>query len=92
VERLYRVVLFGLFILGFLGAAASADLVTNTGTESSSKTLVSMIKDIRLVQEVNDINSNKWDQDVSNINEDGLSKVEALLTSDETQFENHSKQ
>jgi hypothetical protein len=51
-----------------------------------------MIKDIRLAQEVNDINSNNWNQDVANINEDGLSRVEALLSQGETPLETHSNQ
>ncbi len=81
-ERIYRVILFGLLIVGFLGAVASAD----------SRDLVSMIKDIRLAQEVNDINSNNWNQDVANINEDGLSRVEALLSQGETTLDTHSNQ
>lgn len=89
-ERIYRVILFGLLVVGFLGAVASADHPVQDA--STSKDLLSMIKDIRMAQEVNDINSNNWNQDVANINEDGLSKVEALLSQGETPLETHSHQ
>ena len=77
-ERIYRILLLAIFIVGFLGAIASAD--RNEGS------LVDMIKDVKLAQEINDINGNKWNQDVADINEDGLARVEKFLSQGD---ENH---
>jgi len=80
VERFYRshtsTRLFVLFIITFLGAVARAD-----------QELVSLIRDVRLAQEANDINTNKWNEEVAKINDEGLSKVEALLSKTESPFE-----
>ena len=91
-ERMYRSFLFALSIVGFLGVAASADLKTGQDNKTSDKSLVEMIKDIHLAQEANVINNNKWNLDVANINEDGLSKVEQLLSEGETPFDAPVKQ
>lgn len=69
-ERLYRVVFLALFILGFVGAIASAD---------SSDTFADLIHDIQLANEVDDINNGRWTQDTLDDHQDGLAKVEALF-------------
>ena len=74
-ERLYRIVLLGMFILGFIGAVASAD--KNQIQQEPSQ---SLIRDVRLAQEVNAVNDGTWNQDVANVNEDGLARVEAILS------------
>jgi hypothetical protein len=77
VERLYRIIFLALFILGFVGAVASADKVTpDISTEEPSR---SLLNDLRLAEEVNAINEGRWNQDTDNIQEDGLSRIEAIL-------------
>lgn len=91
-QGLWRILFLGLFIVGFLGAIASSALSEDRPEDQSKDDLVSMIKEIRLAQEVNDINANRWDQDVSNINEDGLSRVEALLSQQDPSFQTNANQ
>ena len=80
-ERIYRVVFLGLFVIGFVGAVASAD---RNGKDNSSTNIVSLLKDVRLAEEINALNTGRWNQDSANINEDGLSRVEALFADDAT--------
>ncbi|MDZ4678154.1 MAG: hypothetical protein SGI74_11680 [Oligoflexia bacterium] len=78
-ERLYRVVFLALFIIGFVGAAASS---SQSGLGSDESALVSMIKDVRLAQEANEINEGRWNQNVQSLNEDSLARVEAVFAHD----------
>jgi len=80
VERFYRVIFLGLFILGFIGAVASADHDGNGKNDKSS--VESLIRDVRLAQQINDLNEGRWNQDVGNLKEDGLARVEDLLGPD----------
>ena len=90
-ERIYRIIFLGLFILGFVGAVASADhnfstvsdavgvdLSPNGAPEATSDN-GSLIRDIRLAEEVNSMNEGRWNQDVTASNQDGLARVEAIL-------------
>jgi len=85
VERLYRIVFLGLFVVGFVGVIASADLEANRQTNKSvvapvtSTSLGSLLEDIRTAQDVNEINAGRWNQDIQDVNHDSLVKVEALL-------------
>jgi hypothetical protein len=92
VERIYRAVFSALFILGFVGAIASAnkDVMKPLSGQAELKAQQqqeevtapksnSLIQDLRLAEEVNAINEGRWNQDVADINEDGLSRVEAIL-------------
>jgi hypothetical protein len=88
VERLYRYVLYSLFAVVFVGVAASADH-SEALTTAPAKDIISLIRDVKVVQEANAINNNTWTQDVSDINENGLSKVEELLSQDEQGLNNH---
>ena len=82
VERMYRLLFLGLFVVGFLGAVASAD---RTGNEvSAQSSVISLIKDVRLAQEVNAINSGRWTEDKNELNAESLSHVEKLFKSEET--------
>ena len=84
-ERLYRIVFLGLFVVGFVGVIASADLEANRQTNKSvvapvtSTSLGSLLEDIRTAQDVNEINAGRWNQDIQDVNHDSLVKVEALL-------------
>lgn len=73
-ERMYRLVLFGLFILGFVGAVAGGN--TNRGTESP---VVSLLRDVRLAQEAHMINSGTWSIDADDSQEETLDQVEKLF-------------
>ena len=75
-ERVYRIVFLALFILGFIGAVASADRPTADLTQDS---VISLLKDVQVAQEANEINAGRWNLDVNNVNEDGLARVEELF-------------
>lgn len=77
VERVYRLVFLVLFIVGFVGALASANKFGESELDESP--VASLLRDVRLAQEVNDLNHHRWNQDVANINEDGLTKMENLI-------------
>jgi hypothetical protein len=79
VERIYRVLFLALFIIGFVGAAASSN---QSSPDDQVSPLVSLIKDVRLAQEANDINEGRWNQNTGNLNEDSLARVEALFAKD----------
>ena len=81
-ERIYRLIFLGLFVLGFIGAVASADH-TGDNNESSGPTVASLIRDVRLAEEINSLNKARWNQDVTDINQDGLARVEDLMKSEE---------
>jgi hypothetical protein len=77
VERIYRVIFLILFIMGFVGAAASAQHDDSNPDDVSP--MASLIRDVRLAQEVNDLNDGHWNDDVARINDQGLSRVEDLF-------------
>jgi hypothetical protein len=89
VERIYRLIFLGLFVLGFVGAVASADFTgenNNDGVTVTESPVASLIRDMRLAQEINDLNKGRWNQDVQATNEDGLARVEELVnTQDQSQ-------
>lgn len=84
-ERIYfvfwRLFFLVLFVLGFIGAAASGADHDQNGNQTESP-VVSLIRDVRLAEEVNALNEGRWNQDVSNVKEDGLARVETLLEAD----------
>ena len=88
-ERIYRLVFLGLFVLGFVGAVASADLAGDnnaSGVTTTESPVASLIRDVRLAEEINDLNKGRWNQDVQATNEDGLARVEELVnTQDQSQ-------
>ena len=73
VERLYRIILLVLFIIGFVGAAASKGN-SEAQITGSNTGVVSLINDVRMAQEVNALNTNSI-----NSHDDGLAKVEMFL-------------
>lgn len=81
-ERVYRVVLLALFVIGFIGAVAGVGHTDESIGEEKSP-VASLIKDVRLAEEINDLNRGRWNQDVSDLNQDGLARIENLVgTSD----------
>jgi hypothetical protein len=73
VERLYRILLFALFIFGFVGTVMGTN---DTGRAS----VVSLIKDVRTAQEANMINAGRWSiQNRDELNSEALNQVEALF-------------
>lgn len=81
VERLYRFLFLGLFILGFVGA------VTSAGANKENLIEGSLIQDMQLVNEANSINSGRWNIDETahnGLDAETLNQVEKLLTADET--------
>ena len=77
-ERVYRILLLALFILGFVGILASqgkTEMGSALRAISSDDATLSLIHDVRLAQEVNSINQ---DGRTSEDN-DSLTKIEAFL-------------
>ena len=79
-QTLFRLIFFGLFILGFIGAIASAH---RTGDNDSPSPMASLIQDVRLAQEVNALNQNRWNHDVADLNEEALSKVQVMFQNED---------
>lgn len=76
----WRLLFLILFILGFIGAAASGADHDESGRPTESP-VASLIRDVRIAEEVNEINEGRWNQDVSDLRQDGLARVENLLDS-----------
>lgn len=81
-ERVYRLIFLGLFVLGFIGAAAVGSDHEENGKATESP-VAALVKDVRLAEEVNALNEGRWNQDVSDVRQDGLARVENLLSKDD---------
>ncbi|MBK9294320.1 MAG: hypothetical protein IPM57_07725 [Oligoflexia bacterium] len=84
-ERLYKFILLGLFILGFVGAIAG---VPNQGEQSS---IISLIRDVRMAEEVNLINSGRWSIDQAQTQEVELDQIEKLFLKSEKKLAQNVK-
>jgi hypothetical protein len=93
-ERISRFIFRGFFVLGFVGAVASADRAEQNGihVNLAETTMLSLIQDVRLAQEAEAINSGRWNMDVGNIQEDGLARVEQLLARHDLEDESLTNQ
>lgn len=78
-KLVYRSLFMSFFIVGFIGAFASAD---RDDTDPTSKSFVAILKDMKEAQEIDEINNGKYD--VRNDKQDGISDVQALLENVET--------
>ena len=88
-ERIYRLIFLVLFILGFIGAVAGVGR-TDESVQGEKSPVASLIKDVKLAEEINEINEGRWNQDVSDLNQDGISRVENLNI-DEAQEDSTSR-
>ncbi len=76
-ERIYRILFLGFFILGFIGVIASADLASpNSGLD---KTMIAFLKDIQSAQEANDINSGQWLNNFASLSDDGSTEATDIV-------------
>jgi hypothetical protein len=89
-RKLSQLIFSGFFILGFVGAIASADRAEENGVQANlaETTMLSLIQDVRTAQEAELINEGRWNMDVANYREDALARVEQLLARHDLDEEN----
>lgn len=81
-EYLYKIIFLIMFLASFVNFAKAEDAIAPT--KQSDQNLAELLSDVRLVREVNEINSDSWIQDTSDVNNDGLKRIEFMLKAENT--------
>ena len=79
-ERFYRIIFLALFILGFIGAVASAERTGQNGTSESN--FISLLNDVKLVDEANQINAGRWNIESPSMASASLDQIETIFKDD----------
>ncbi len=79
-ERLYRYLLLALFIVGFVGAVSGIEY-SGPAAVATVDSSVSLIKDVRLAQEINNLNEGRlMIEGQEDMNEKTLTRVEQVFS------------